>query len=321
MPCCICVSVGTVNAAFSLLSQRRAPSSQLFVLLRSLCWRWTWRRMACHHITLTFPQFHCCGVPASFLLAECETPPSITNGAFNSCPSGLAGGVSGPTNCTGTCNADYAPDSSLPQGGVPSAVCKDSGSWEVTGGCLRGEWRVDCASGPFLPPSLAHCGTHEAYAGMQTRVASCCSHFIPLTFFLVLVLVLLVGREGWRCLVASQCTFWLWVGVRPCISERSNTTSSRKEHAQRTTSAHISAHVLFMPPLVLSPSCVYLSFFLLSIAPESAGVYAHSVSDKPYASLTPCFIPSACFSQSALQSTLTTAPPLSAETTWRGATV
>ena len=71
------------------------------------------------------------------LLAGCTATPSIANGAFDSCPSGLAGGQNGPTRCAGTCNApDYALSPNL---GTPTAVCKDSGSWEVTGACLRGE--------------------------------------------------------------------------------------------------------------------------------------------------------------------------------------
>ena len=86
--------------------------------------------------------FWWCGCVACLLPAGCATAPSIINGQFDGCPSGLAGGPNGPTRCTGACNApDYALSPNL---GTPTAVCKDSGSWEVTGACLRGELFGSC---------------------------------------------------------------------------------------------------------------------------------------------------------------------------------
>jgi hypothetical protein len=76
------------------------------------------------------------------LCAECTGSPNITNGVgFTDC-SGLADG----TTCSAECEG---PDYGADNGVTPTAECKDTGNWAVSGSCLRSEcWFVQWLQAP-----------------------------------------------------------------------------------------------------------------------------------------------------------------------------
>lgn len=76
------------------------------------------------------------------LCTECTGSPTIMyGGSFTSC-SGLADG----TTCSAECDG---PDYGADNGANPTAECKDTGDWAVSGSCLRSEcWFVQWLKAP-----------------------------------------------------------------------------------------------------------------------------------------------------------------------------